>query len=296
VVDGDHAGGGAQRGQTLGEQLNQVAHTRARGERTIEAIGLRSLTIRGEKSHSDTDFLGFWSRFGHTMSIGVPALMPGRDGCVAANCQRIGVGGVLPVNDQSLSEPDVVNLAAMVPEARSTSSNDSRFDRLFGHFYPELFGLVYRVLGDRMETEDTLQDVFLKLSDQPELQERPDPEIGAWLRRVGLNVAFNRLRTARRARTRLERVGRLERSDEEPVEHELASPSGLVVRQEERAAVRRVLAEIPERQRECLLLRHSGYSYAEIAATLGIAVGSVGVLLSRAEHVFRTTYRRQIQP
>lgn len=209
-------------------------------------------------------------------------------------CQRIGLRGVLLVNDQSFSEPDVVNLVAMAPEATS-SSGAERFERLFGHFYPELFGLVYRVLGERMETEDTLQDVFLKLSDQAELQERPDPEIGAWLRRVGLNVAFNRLRTAKRARTRLERVGRLERSDEEPVENELASPSGVVVRQEERAAVRRALADVPERQRECLLLRHSGYSYAEIAATLGIAVGSVGVLLSRAEQVFRTTYRRQTQ-
>jgi RNA polymerase sigma factor (sigma-70 family) len=205
------------------------------------------------------------------------------------------VRGVLRVNDQSLSEPDVLNLAAKAPEATPTS-NASRFESLFGHFYPELFGLVYRVLGDRMETEDTLQDVFLKLSDQAELQERPDPEVGAWLRRVGLNVAFNRLRTAKRAQTRLERVGRLERSDEEPVENELASPSGVVVRQEERVAVRRALADVPERQRECLLLRHSGYSYAEIAATLGIAVGSVGVLLSRAEHVFRTTYRRQTQP
>jgi RNA polymerase sigma factor (sigma-70 family) len=63
-----------------------------------------------------------------------------------------------------------------------------------------------------------------------------------------------------------------------------------------RAAVRRALAEVPERQRECLLLRHSGYSYAEIAETLGIAIGSVGVLLARAEHAFRTTYRRQTHP
>jgi len=63
-----------------------------------------------------------------------------------------------------------------------------------------------------------------------------------------------------------------------------------------RAAVRRALAEVPERQRECLLLRHSGYSYAEIAATLDLAVGSVGVLLARAEHTFRTTYRRQTHP
>ena len=168
----------------------------------------------------------------------------------------------------------------------------SRFDALFAQFYPELFGLVYRVLGDRMEAEDTLQEAFLKLLDEPELQARPDSEVGAWLRRVGINLAFNRLRSAKRARARLERVGRLERSDEEPLDSELASPSGVAVRREERAAVRRALAEVPERQRECLLLRHSGYSYIEIAAALGIAVGSVGVLLARAEHAFRTHYRR----
>lgn len=168
----------------------------------------------------------------------------------------------------------------------------TRFDALFAQFYPELFGLVYRALGDRMETEDVLQDTFLKLSDEPELQARPDAEVAAWLRRVALNLAFNRLRSARRARARLARVGRLQRSDDEPLESELASPDGQLVRREEREAVRRALAEVPERQRECLLLRHSGYSYAEIAATLGIAIGSVGVLLARAEHAFSAHYRR----
>lgn len=169
----------------------------------------------------------------------------------------------------------------------------TRFDALFAQFYPELFGLVFRVLGDRMETEDTLQEVFLKLADEPELHLRPDAEVAAWLRRVGMNLAFNRVRSARRARARLERVGRLERSAAEADANELGSgPSDVVVRDEERAAVRRALGDVPERQRECLLLRHSGYSYAEIAATLGIAIGSVGVLLARAEHAFRTHYRR----
>jgi RNA polymerase sigma-70 factor, ECF subfamily len=176
---------------------------------------------------------------------------------------------------------------------RIEPSSRTRFDDLFARFYPELFGLIRRVLGDRMDTEDTLQDAFLKLSDETALQARPDDEVGAWLRRVGLNLAFNRLRSARRSRERLERVGRLERRDEEATDSDLASPSELVVRQEERAAVRRALLEVPERQRECLLLRHAGYSYAEIAATLGIAVGSVGVLLARAERAFSVTYRRQ---
>jgi RNA polymerase sigma-70 factor (ECF subfamily) len=184
--------------------------------------------------------------------------------------------------------------ATRVP--RLEPSSRTRFDSLFARFYPELFGLVVRVLGDRMDTEDTLQEAFLKLSDETALQARPDDEVGAWLRRVGLNLAFNRLRSARRSRERLERVGRLERRDEEPVDSELASPSELVVRKEERAAVRRALLEVPERQRECLLLRHAGYSYAEIAATLGIAIGSVGVLLARAERVFSVTYRRQSIP
>ncbi len=178
----------------------------------------------------------------------------------------------------------------------STGSPAARFDTLFQRFYSELFGLVYRVLGDRMETEDTLQETFLKLSDDAELQARPDSEVGAWLRRVAINLAFNRLRSAKRARARLERVGRLDRSDEEPTDNEMLGPAGVLIRTEEQAAVRQALAEVPERQRECLLLRHSGYSYAEIAITLGIAVGSVGVLLARAEHAFRATYRRQTNP
>ena len=163
----------------------------------------------------------------------------------------------------------------------------SRFDALFAQFYPELFGLVYRVLGDRMETEDILQESFLKLSDETALHARPDTEVGAWLRRVGMNLAFNRLRSARRGQARLERVGRLETD-----ESEADGPSRLIVRAEERAAVRRALVAVPDRQRECLLLRYSGYSYSEIAETVGVAIGSVGVLLARGEEAFREHYRR----
>ena len=178
----------------------------------------------------------------------------------------------------------------------STASAATRFDTLFQRFYSELFGLVYRVLGDRMEAEDTLQEAFLKLSDDGVVQARPDGEVGAWLRRVAINLAFNRLRSAKRARARLERVGRLDRNDEEPTDNEMLGPAGVLIRTEEQATIRRALAEVPERQRDCLLLRHSGYSYAEIAMTLGIAVGSVGVILARAEHAFRATYRRQTNP
>jgi RNA polymerase sigma factor (sigma-70 family) len=159
-----------------------------------------------------------------------------------------------------------------------------RFDELFAGLYADVFGLTYRVLGERMATEDILQETFLKLSRDARLMARPDHEIAAWLRRVALNTAFNRVRTDRRDRARLPHVAEMAFD---------GSGEQAVLRQEERAEVRRALARLPERQRACLLLRHSGYSYAEIADTLGVAPGSVGVLLARAEATFRLIYRRQ---
>ena len=189
-------------------------------------------------------------------------------------------GGVLRVV-RSLVEP------TRQPMAMSAE----RFDELVERLSPELFGLAYRVLGERMACEDVLQEAFLQLSWAPALLQRPDPEIAAWLRRVVLHRAFNTVRGERRAQARLERAAQLDRVGPSGGS-EISGADAAAVRQEDQTEVRRALAELPERQRACLLLRHSGYSYAEIAHTLGIAVGSVGVLLARAEAAFRQTYRR----
>lgn len=164
-----------------------------------------------------------------------------------------------------------------------------RFEDLFVRLYPGLYSLAYGVLGEREDAEDVLQESFLRLDGAAVLQ-RPDGEVAAWLRRVCLHLAFNRRRDRRRARERLERAGRLDAAA--PGDQEESDPSVAVVRREEQEEVRRALATLPERQRNCLLLRHAGYSYAEIAATLGIAAGSVGVLLARAERAFRDVYQR----
>lgn len=173
--------------------------------------------------------------------------------------------------------------------ARDAVSPTERFDDCFRRLYGELYGLACAVLGSRAETEDVVQETFLKLVDAPVLS-RPDDEVRAWLRRVCLNASFNRIRDGRRARDRLERAGRLAVAG---ADHRDDDPSGAALRREVREEVGRVLARLPERQRICLLLRHSGYSYAQIAATAGINPGSVGVTLARAERAFREIYEEQ---
>ena len=178
-------------------------------------------------------------------------------------------------------------MRAVDDEVGTGPGSQERFTGLFRERYRELYGLGYRLLGDHGEAEDVVQETFLKLDGHPVL-ERPDGEVAAWLRRVCLNTAYNRLRGRRRTTARLERAGRADRADDEADAG--ASPLLDVLRTEQQRAVRQALASLPERQRACLLLRHAGYSYAEIAATLDLAVGSVGVLLARGERAFREAY------
>jgi RNA polymerase sigma factor (sigma-70 family) len=182
--------------------------------------------------------------------------------------------------------PLEVPVLSVVEPVPVRASQTDRFDDCFRLLYAEQYGLARSVLGDRAEAEDAVQEAFLKLVDAPVLA-RPNDEVAAWLRRVCLNISFNRIRSGKRHTERLERAGR---ADPELL-HGGGDPSSFVLRREEVDTVQRALSMLPERQRNCLLLRHSGYSYAEVAASLDVALGSVGVILSRAESAFREIYQ-----
>jgi RNA polymerase sigma-70 factor (ECF subfamily) len=60
-----------------------------------------------------------------------------------------------------------------------------------------------------------------------------------------------------------------------------------VVTLEERSRVRAALARLPHKSAVALVLRHSGLSYAEVAAALDLSPGSVGTTVRRAESTLR---------
>jgi RNA polymerase sigma-70 factor (ECF subfamily) len=195
-------------------------------------------------------------------------------------------------------------LSVAEPMSVAVTAPGERFDTLFRRFYPRLVPLAERLLGDRGEGEDIVQEAFLRLARSGQdrahpnndgdglLLDRPDEVVAAWLRRVVLNLGVNRLRDRKRADDRLVRAGRLDAAlDPERAPGDGDNPPQAVLRAEARDEVRAALATLPERQRDSLLLRHAGHSYAEIAATLGVAIGSVGVLLARGERAFRAAYQ-----
>lgn len=180
------------------------------------------------------------------------------------------------------------NLLARGPAERGRDeSGAARFEELFLRHYGRVRGLLRRLLGSDEAAEDATQEVFLRLYRQ---EPPPDDEgLGRWLARVATNVGLNILRSDRRQVARLERTALLERA-EEPGREERQDPARATIAREEAAVVREVIDGMGERARTILLLRHSGLAYAEIADAVGVAPGSVGTLLARAERDFRRRY------
>ena len=99
-------------------------------------------------------------------------------------------------------------------------------------------------------------------------------------------MGYNALRSRRR-RLKYEGEAAWQELDEKPD----TDPERLVIAAVERAQVRQVLSRMKARPALLLFLRHTGYSYAELAQIFEISAGSIGSLLARAERDFERRYR-----
>ena len=173
---------------------------------------------------------------------------------------------------------------------RLRTGDEAAFTSLFERHWDAVCRLLIRLTGDADAAGDLAQEVFVQLYRKPPLNE--DVPLRAWLFRVALNRGYNALRADRRRRTREETVAgdptaagaaagaagrRGPRGDRQP-------------RRGARFGAPRSCCASPERQRDCLVLRANGLSYAEIAVAIGVAPGSVGTLLARAERAFKAEY------
>ncbi len=161
---------------------------------------------------------------------------------------------------------------------------EAEFEAAFRGHYDGVFRLLYRLVGSRDQAEDLAQEAFLRYFRGEYAAERGH-NLRAWLFRVALNLARNAHRSDTRRDGREARASRDETAVAAPED-----PATAAERSQDRAAVRRVLAGLPERQARLLLLRYSGLSYQELAAALGVAPTSVGTLLARAEAAFARAY------
>ena len=186
-----------------------------------------------------------------------------------------------------MSDPGVLRDAAADEDAdlvaRAKGGDRRAFDTLVERHLPRVWRVVYRVLRHREDTEDVVQEVFVTA--HRSLREfRGDAKLSTWLHRIAVTRALN---PAERAAERM-------RKSSEPIESvaEPASASPTPLHALEAKELRRRLADcldkVPETWRAVLALRDAEQmAYEEIAAVLGLALGTVRSRLARARQMLQ---------
>jgi len=165
---------------------------------------------------------------------------------------------------------------------RIARGEQAALEELIRRHERRLYQLAYRLLKDPQETEDALQEVFLKAYENAG-RYQPISTVKAWLNRITANHCLNRLR---------ERVPHQDSLDDEERAPQLPSrnPSPLEALEEADLARRLedLLASLPENQRRALVLKRFGdLSYQEIAEVMETSPGAVDGLIKRARQFLR---------
>ena len=167
--------------------------------------------------------------------------------------------------------------------ARVANGDRTAARAIMARHLPKILNLGRRMLNDHTEAEDVAQDVFVRVWTHAARWQPGQAKFETWLHRVAINLCYDRLR--RRPTSHLDDVP--EMADDAP------TPVARLVDAQLAKSVNDALQQLPDRQREAVVLCHyQGLTNIDAAAIMGVSVEAMESLLSRG----RRTLKKSLQP
>ena len=195
---------------------------------------------------------------------------------------RWGASGV----SESTSNTVHPRLADVELDRRWLRGDPGAFEEAHGRYRSRLEAVAYRIVGNRSDAEDVVQNVFLAL---PRAAYRGSASLWSYLYRAAVNTSVNLLRSRKRSNGLQREVMAQALVMGAPT---ASDPHSQVFEAEVLAAVAKALLRIKPQHRRVLVLRIShGLSNTEIAESEGIPLATVGTWLRRGREELRETLR-----
>ena len=181
--------------------------------------------------------------------------------------------------------------ASTEPPARETGDTGS-FEALAMPLFAPLYNFARWLTQNREEAEDLVQEAYAKAL-KGFASFSPGTNFRAWMYRIVRNTFLSSRAGLRAAAT----VPLDEEENEEAALPAISeTPESLLLARADQEMIRAALEQLPLPFREIILLCDlEEMSYREIAATLGLPLGTVMSRLSRARAAMRELLRRQLR-
>lgn len=183
---------------------------------------------------------------------------------------------------------------------RLRARDERAFNELVQEFERRVFGLVFRMLGNREEAEDLAQEVFVQVFKAID-QFRGDSKLSTWVYRIAINLCKNRNKYLQRRHAHqqddIEAFG-----DRAPMSSAKGTTSGSIARPDDmlvglqvERVVQQAIQELEEDFRDVLILRDvEDMSYEEIGEITGLPSGTVKSRIHRARGQLRAAIESKL--
>ncbi len=183
---------------------------------------------------------------------------------------------------------------------RLRAHDERAFNELVKTYERRVFGLVFRMLGNRAEAEDLSQEVFVQVFKAIGTF-RGESKLSTWIYRIAVNLCKNRAKYLR-VRHAGEQDELDEVADRLPLSQarnanvaQVARPDEAMAGRQVEEIVRQAIAEVDENFRECLILCDvEELSYEEIAEITQLPAGTVKSRIFRARAQLRELVERKL--
>ncbi|MDQ4121435.1 MAG: sigma-70 family RNA polymerase sigma factor [Acidobacteriota bacterium] len=164
--------------------------------------------------------------------------------------------------DEQITDADLLSSIAQGDETAVIA--------LYDRYHRVLFGLIVRILHNHAESEDLLQEVFVQVWQKAQNFDQERGKAFTWLMTITHCRAIDRLRFLRtRTRTTEKVKASKPLYTDSKIEHNL-------ILQNRQKMVRTALSQLPEKERELLLMAYfAGHTQQEIAEQTNIPLGTV---------------------
>lgn len=177
---------------------------------------------------------------------------------------------------------DEQNLASLC-----TQHDRKAEDELYTRYAGRIYALCLRYCDDRDDARDLLQETFIKaLGNIATFRYRGEGSLYAWIRRIAVNMALNKIRARRFRFIPLDLSG-ADAAEDPPDESVSMVPERELLR---------MISELPEMKRAVFnMYCIDDYSHSEIAEALGITEKGSASILSKAKAQIRERVRDYIR-
>jgi RNA polymerase sigma-70 factor (ECF subfamily) len=168
------------------------------------------------------------------------------------------------------------------------------FEVVYDEYATAVYGTAFHVLGNPVQAQDVVQDVFLRLWRQPERFDAARGGLGNYLRMMARSRALDVRREAQVAWRARERMKVLVMRDEGRPDDR---PPRAAELHREQEVLMRALSRLPAPQRQAIVLAYwGGLTADQIAERFGLPVGTVKSRIRMGLLKLRDPCERHLRP